>query len=135
MWMGMRGAFFIIPIGIVYVFITSQTPIADMGKGVAIVGLAMFGGVLGGLAYSTIGRGLIRRGPVGRYLAGIVTLAPYMFVLSYIIGFTKGQSLFRRPSTEDLIITGVMAVGFGIVMGRSWFGGGNKTKRPSRPAT
>jgi len=81
-----------------------------------------------------IGRPLRQRGAVGRYLAGVVTLAPYMFVLSYIIDFTKGVSLFRRPSTENVIISVLMALFFGIVMGRSWFGNPKKDKH-GRPAT
>jgi drug/metabolite transporter (DMT)-like permease len=132
--MGMRGAIFIVPIALVYVFITSQTPIADIGKGLIVVALAMLGGALGGLAYSVIGRPLRRRGAFGRYLAGIVTLAPYMFVLSYIIDFTKGQSLLRHPSRENVIIAVLMAIFFGTVMGRSWFGN-SKKDGPARPAT
>jgi hypothetical protein len=134
MWMGMGGAMFIVPIALVYVFFTSNTPIADVAKFVIVVVLAMLGGVLGGLSYSAIGRRLIRLGTMGRCMAGIVTLAPYMFVLTYIIGFTKGQSLFRRPSGEDLVIAALMAVFFGVVMGRSWFGDPKRNKHPSRPA-
>ena len=122
MWMGMRGAIFVIPIAVVYVFITSQTPLADLGKGVTVVALAMLGGALSGLAYSAIGRRLLKFRPIGRYLAGTITLAPYMFVLIYIVDFTKGVGLLHRPTTEDLVIAALMAVFFGVVMGRSWFG-------------
>jgi hypothetical protein len=133
LWMGMRGAIFIVPIALVYVFVTSQTPIADIGKGLIVVALAMLGGALGGLAYSVIGRPLRRRGAFGRYLAGVVTLAPYTFVLTYIIDFTKGQSLLR-PSREHVIIAVAMAILFGTVMGRSWFGN-SKEDEPTPPAT
>jgi hypothetical protein len=112
----------------------AKHPFADIGKGVIVIALAMLGGALGGLAYSVIGRPLRRRGAAGRYLAGVVTLAPYMFVLGYIIDFTKGVSLFRRPSTENVIVSVVMSIFFGSVMGRSWFGNPNKDE-PGRPAT
>ena len=127
MWMGMRGALFVLPIAVVYVLITSQTPIADLGKGAIVVGLAMLGGALSGLAYGAIGRQLLKFRPLGRYLAGTITLAPYMFVLIYIIDFTKGVSLLHRPSTEDLVVAGLMAVFFGAVMGR--FGDAKTGKR------
>jgi len=122
MWMGMRGALFALPIVAVYVFITSQTPFADLGKGILVVVLAMLGGALSGLAYSAVGRPLRQFGPIGGYLAGVITLAPYMFVLIYILDFIKGVSLLHRPSREDLVIAPLMAVIFGTVMGRSWFG-------------
>jgi hypothetical protein len=134
LWMGMRGAFYILPIVLVYVFVTSQTPLADIGKGVIVVALAMLGGALGGLAYSVIGQPLRRRGAFGRYLAGIVTLAPYMFVLGYILDFTKGQTLFRWPSRENVIVSVLMSIFFGVVMGRSWFANPEKSK-PARRAT
>jgi hypothetical protein len=128
LWMGMRGAIFFVPIALVYVFVTSQTPVADISKGVIVVALAMLGGALSGLTYSVIGRPLRRRGAFGRYLAGMVTLAPYMFLLGYILDFTKGQTLFRRPSRENVIISVLMALFFGIVMGRSWFANPEKSE-------
>jgi drug/metabolite transporter (DMT)-like permease len=135
MWMGMRGAVFILPIALIYVFVTSQTPVADIAKGVIVIALAMLGGSLSGLAYTLAGRRVLRLGVMGKYLAGVITLAPYMFILIYIIGFTKGERLLRAPSAEDLFIASFMALVFGVVMGRSWFGNARRVKKLRDPAT
>ncbi len=121
LWMGMRGAMFLVPIALIYVLFTSQTPLADITKGVIVVALAMLGGALSGFAYSLFGRRLRTIPRIGKYLAGMVTLAPYMMVLNYIIVFTKGQTLTDLPSRGYLVVTTLMTVFFGIVMGNSWF--------------
>jgi hypothetical protein len=82
LFMLMRGAWLVAPLAIIYVFVTSATPLSDIARGASVVGLAMVGGALSGLAYGLVGRHLRTAMPGGRYLTGIITIAPYMFLLT-----------------------------------------------------
>jgi uncharacterized membrane protein HdeD (DUF308 family) len=117
-----RGASIILPIIVVYVRATSPDPWASLMTGVGIAVLAMIGGALSGFAYSLVGRHLRKAIPGGYYLTGIVTLAPYMFVLSYIVRLSDGVSLWHRPRGGEVAISGVLTLAFGIALGRAWFG-------------
>lgn len=116
-----RGAWIIAPIAIVYVLLTSDTPLVTLGHGVAVIGLAMTGGALSGLAYGLVGRRLQRAFRGGWYLTGIITIAPYMFVLTYVIRLADHKPLLAPLTGLDLGVSLVMAVLFGLVMGASWF--------------
>jgi hypothetical protein len=102
-WMGMRGAL-IIPVAVIVLFATSETPLADLGTFAVVVAFAIVGGALSGLAYSVLGRHVLKLKGIGRYLAGIITLAPYMFVMVHVIGFTDGEHFLRRPSTAVRLV-------------------------------
>jgi hypothetical protein len=132
--MGMRGAL-IIPVGVIVLFATSETPLADLGNFAIVVAFAVVGGALSGLAYSVLGRQVLKLKGIGRHLAGIITLAPYMFVMVHVIGFTYGERFLRRPSITDLVTGSIMAIVFGIALGFSWFRTQNVQDGPSRPAT
>jgi hypothetical protein len=134
MFMMMRGAWIIAPIAIVYVLATSHTPGADLVRGASIVGLAMLAGGLSGLAYGLIGRHLRNAFPGGQYATGIVTIAPYMCLLTIIVRMADGKRVWAPLTTEDLVIAGLMTVVFGIVMGHSWFAPeGSADKQAKRP--
>jgi len=121
MFMLMRGAWIVAPIAIVFVFVTSDSPWRTLAHGAAVVGLAMLGGAVSGLAYGTIGRHLQRAFTGGRYVTGVVTIAPYMFILPYIIRLADGKPLLAPLTGEDIGISAAMSIGFGLVMGHSWF--------------
>jgi hypothetical protein len=120
--MSLRGALFVVPIVVIYVLATSHTPLVDLALGASVVGLAVVGGAFAGLSYSALGRHLLRLGRFGRYLAGIATLAPYMFVLPFILRVADRRSVFAPLEEEDWVIVAFMSVFFGIVMGEFWFG-------------
>ena len=121
MFMMMRGAWLVAPIVIVYVLATSPTPGADLVRGTEVVLLAMFAGGMSGLAYGLLGRHLQRAFPGGRYATGLVTIAPYMFLLPYVVRLIDRKRFWSALSTEDLVIASLMTVMFGLVIGHSWF--------------
>ena len=100
------------------------------GAGVAV--LAMVGGGLSGLAYGLVGREVRTTMRGGYYLTGILTLAPYMFVLPYILRLVDGAPFWRRPSGADLTISSIMTLVFGVVLGRAWFGPDDEVKPKER---
>ena len=133
MFMMMRGAWIVAPIAVVYVLATSHTPGADLARGAGVVGLAMLAGGLSGLAYGLLGRHLRTAFPGGRYVTGVVTIAPYMFSLTFIIRLAHAKRVWDPLTTEDLVITGLMTVVFGLVMGHSWFAAdASAEKQPPR---
>lgn len=122
MFMMMRGAWLVAPIAIVYVLATSPTPGADLARGTDVVLLAMFAGGLSGLAYGLLGRHLQKAFPGGHYLTGIVTVAPYMFLLPFVSRLIDRERFWSALTTEDLVIASLMTLIFGLGMGQSWFG-------------
>ena len=127
--MSLRGALFVVPIVVIYVLATSHTPFADLMLGATVFGLAVVGGAFAGLSYSALGRHVRRLGRLGRYLAGITTIAPYMLVLLFIIRVADHKTLYAPLVEEDWVIFAFMSVFFGIVIGASWF----REKRSREP--
>ena len=65
-------------------------PLRSAGQAASAVGLAALGGAAAGLIYAVIGRPLRAHGAAGNYAAGIVTVAPYLVVISvYWAGTTR----------------------------------------------
>jgi hypothetical protein len=122
MFMLLKGAWLVLPIMVVFVVATSETPVADLLHGASIGMLAIVAGGLSGLAYGLVGRHLSVAIPGGRYLAGLITVAPYMFVLPLIIRLIDHEPLWTPLSEGDIRVSGIMTVIFGIVFGHSWFG-------------
>ena len=117
-----RGAWYILPLAIVYVLVATAHPLLVLAKGALVAVLAVVGAALSGLAYGLVGRHLRTAFPGGYYLAGLVTIAPYMFVLSYAMSPFEGVG-FGRPFTRtDLVVGGLMTLVFGLMIGRMWFG-------------
>ncbi len=121
LFMLMHGAWIVAPILVVYVLLTSHTRLATLGLGLSVIGLAMAGGALSGLAYGVLGRHIQRAFRGAWYLTGIVTIAPYMFLLPFISRIADHKPFFARLSGEDVGIAIGMALLFGAVMGASWF--------------
>ena len=112
-----RGAWIIIPIAVIYVFATSPHPWVPIMTGVNIGVLAMVGGGLSGLTYGLVGRHLRTAVRGGYYLAGLLTLAPYMFALSYVIRAAHGIPLWSRPTEPEVVMSTIMTVLFGLAWG------------------
>lgn len=127
--MSLRGALFVVPIAVIYVLATSHTPLADLTLGVSVAVLAVVGGAFAGLSYSALGRHVRRLGRLGRYLAGITTIAPYILVLLLTIRVADHKALYAPFVEEDWVIFASMSVFFGIVIGASWF----REKRSREP--
>jgi hypothetical protein len=127
-----RGAVYLVPVLVVYVLATSPDPWSTLMTAAGIFVLAMLGGALSGFAYSLLGRRLRTAFPGGYYLTGIVTLAPYMFLLTYIARLTDGIPLWHRPRVPDFAISGFMTLLFGVVVGRAWFGPDDEGEHPTR---
>lgn len=117
-----RGALLILPIALIYVLSTGTHPWASIMSGLGIGLLAMAGGAVSGLAYGVIGRRVRTAVRGGCYVSGIVTLAPYMFVLPFIVRLSEGEPLWHRLSGSELAMSGGLTLLFGLVLGRSWFG-------------
>ncbi len=116
-----RGGFIFLPLIAVFVLFTSHTPLADLATGATGVGLLILGGALGGASYSLIGRHLLQWGRVGRYVAGITTVMPYLgmvMVVDRVLKLTPNNG----PIADDLAFVAGMSVLFGIMMGEIWFG-------------
>ena len=131
LFMLMKGAWIIAPIAIIYVLVTSDTPTADIAFGALVVAFAMFGGGLSGLAYGVLGRHLRTAIPGGHYLTGIVTIAPYMFVLPFLLRLVEHEPVLKPLTSEDIWIAAVMTLLFGGVMGHSWFAPGKLPEEAS----
>ena len=117
-----RGAWLVLPVALVYVLATSPHPWQSVMTGVGLAALTMAGGALSGLAYGLVGRHVRTAVRGGCYVAGIVTLAPYMFMLSFIFRLSEGEPLWRPLSGAELGMSGFMTLLFGLVLGRAWFG-------------
>lgn len=122
MFMMVRGAWLVAPIAIVYVLATSPTPGADLARGTEVVLLAMFAGGLSGLAYGLLGRRIQKAFPGGHYVTGIVTVAPYMFLLPFVSRLIDRGRFWSALTTEDLVIASLMTLIFGLGIGHLWFG-------------
>ena len=84
-----------------------------------ILGLATLGGAAGGLAYDVIGRPL-RSLPRGDYLAGLVSVAPYVAFVVVIIRASEHKPLLVAPDAAELFTFGICTLVFGIVFGHSF---------------
>ena len=117
-----RGAWLVLPIALIYLFATSPHPWASFMTGVGVVLLAMAGGGLSGLAYGLVGRHVRTAVRRGYYVTGVLTLAPYMFVLPFILRLSEGQPFWHRLSAAEVAMSGGLTLLFGLVLGRAWFG-------------
>ena len=88
---------------------------------VVMVGAA--GGAMGGLAYSLLGRPLLKVPRAGPYLTGIVLVGGYMGVLSFLIPYVDPDAPSLLGSRTGIFSLVFCVLVFGIVIGRSWFTG------------
>ena len=78
-------------------------------------------GAGGGLAFSLTHPTLKRLGNVGNYLTGVVCVGAYMGALLLAAPVAFGEPL--AGSRSDAVVVALVYVAFGLVVGRSWFGG------------
>ncbi len=128
LFMGARGALIMIPIAIVYVLLTSRTPLADLTNGAAFLLTAIAAGALAGLSYTLIGRYVKRVGTLGPYLAGIVTAAPYLWVIFHLDTNRKSHALFQAMDKVDYVFLAAFSIFFGSIIGVAF----RKKKEPTR---
>lgn len=113
-----RGAAILVPVLIVLTFLRSPAPVRTLAQVGGVVLFALLGSAVSGLAYGFIGRPLRAAFPAGRYLAGIVTIVPYMIVVTIIVQLTTKDPL---PLKAALFVGAALSVLFGLVIGHSWF--------------
>jgi hypothetical protein len=116
---GFKGGFIGLPIVILGILVTSASPSADLAMVGMVFGLATLGGAAGGLAYDVIGRPL-RAVPLGDYLAGVVSVAPYVAFVVVIIRATEHKPLLVAPDAAELFSFGICTLLFGLVFGHSF---------------
>ena len=76
-------------------------------------------GAAGGLAYSATRPILRRLGRPGDYLSGIVCVSSYMGAVALVAPIAFGESPIEDRT--DLLVFAVVSVGFGLLVGHSWF--------------
>jgi hypothetical protein len=96
--------------------------------------LAMCGGAVGGLAYSLLGRPLRRVPGIGRYLAGLVSVAPYVALIIPGIRLKEGKSLWGPIGSAELFAFWVCTVLFGLTIGHVWFAPDAESRASEKPA-
>jgi hypothetical protein len=116
-----RGAVVIGPLAIVAVFATSHTPWSDLGRGAGVLGLAMLGAALSGFAYGLVGRRLQHAFSAGRYLTGIVTIAPYMAAIDGAARLINRTPFWSPLSLADAAVIVGMTLLYGPMIGQFWF--------------
>lgn len=119
--MGARGAAFTLPLLVVAVLFISKHPARDLALGAALVGAAIVGGGLAGLAYSVAGRWVRPIPTIGPYAAGVLTVAPYMAVITLIVRVSDARPLVSPIQTAEVIAFGIMSVLFGVALGQALF--------------
>lgn len=116
---GMKGGFVGIPIVFVLIALTSQTPGADLLRVGQLFGLVTVGGAFAGLSYGVLGRWL-RPLPLGPYIAGLVTTAPYCAVLVLAIRIVDRHPVLAPLTAPDLAVAAICTLLFGPLLGH-WF--------------
>jgi hypothetical protein len=134
-FMAARGAVFLFPIAVIYVLLTSSTPLADLTSFAAVLLIAIFAGALSGLMYSLVGRRLRRLGLVGYYLSAIVTVAPYLVVLVNLGLDHRTPGLFRRADGWDYGFAAIGSIVVGLMFGHAFYKRDQRKDSVPEPAT
>jgi hypothetical protein len=95
--------------------------LTGVGRALLAIVLAAGGGAVGGLAYVLVGAPLRLIPRVGRYLAGIVTVAAYLGVLIVLIGYVDPNAGLSLAEPSGRFAFASCTLLFGIVMGHTWF--------------
>lgn len=119
--MGFRGAAFVLPVLILVVLIASDTPVLDIAKILGVISLALVGGGLSGAFYSLLGRHARRVMLVGSYLAGLLTVVPYLVVVILIVRMLDGDAVFAPVGRAEVIVLAIATGIFGPVIGHMFF--------------
>lgn len=129
MFMAARGAVFLLPIALIYVLLTSSTPLADLRMGAGFLLIAILAGALSGLMYSLVGKHLRRFGVVGYYLSAIITVAPYMLIIIQLDADSKTTRFFHHADSWDYAFAAIASIVVGSLFGHAFY------KRDQRKAS
>jgi hypothetical protein len=128
-----RGAWWLVPLAVIYVLATRPHPWASIMTGVEVTVLVVAGGALSGFTYSLVGQRMRASMRGGYYLTGLVTLAPYMFMLAYALRIMEeGVPLWHRPVKAEFAASAFMTLLFGLLLSRGWFGPKEEGERAER---
>ena len=93
-----RGAAFLLPIVVIYVLVTSSSPLFDLARVAGFLLIAILAGALSGLMYSFVARHLRRFGAVGFLIAprpyGLVDTLTYVVAPLPIAFVAKSQHVY-----------------------------------------
>lgn len=112
---GVRGAIGI-PVVVIILVLTSEHVTRDLLAGTAIIGAAILGGALSGAAYAVAQRWIAPLPGVGRSLAGMVTVAPYMLVVSGIVHVTQSEHWHDPIGGADVFAFVLCTIIFGLAL-------------------
>lgn len=85
----------------------------------AALGLGIYGGLVGGIAYALIRPPSRRLGRAGDYVTGIVCVYAYLAAFGIPAALFTSEEMFR--STTGWVILLIVGAVFGVVVGHSWF--------------
>lgn len=119
--MGFRGAAVVLPVLILVVLVASETPVLDIVRVFGVLGLAVLGGGLSGASYSLLGRHGRRVRLIGPYIAGVLTVVPYLLVLILVVRLLEQEVVFAPVGRAELFVVAIMAGIFGPVIGHMFF--------------
>jgi len=131
--MGLRGLFIALPL-ILIGLLWSRTPITELGMILTFLGLALLGGFLAGLSYSLVGRWLRRIPLMGPYLAGLVTVVPYMLVALVMVHLGEQTPLQWPPEGADVFTVTLLSLLFGPFLGYLMFRTSSEKSSDTTPA-
>lgn len=113
----------IVSLRLLFVLPALFTDPATVGEAAVVVMAGAAGGAAGGLAYSFLGRPLLKVPTVGPYLTGIVMVAGYLGVLALLVPYVDPDAPRFFGSPLGVASYAVCVLIFGIIIGRSWFTG------------
>ena len=88
----------------------------------AAIGLSALAGAVAGLSYTLLGRPLRKIPGIGRYLAGIVCAAVYLFPLGLLISYaSRGETTGVFPDPVFMVVLFGLSVFWGLIIGHWWF--------------
>ena len=112
----------VLPLFAFYLVFKSHSVLADLETFAIAICLAILGGALSGLSYSLLGRHVVNRGSLGRYVAGITTVFPYMVMVDVIDRVAKLSSDIGPLGMFDVYLVAGLSVLFGVPLFTLWFG-------------
>ena len=115
-----KGGIILIPAFVIYV-IAGGDAVSVLKQAGIVFGLALAGAVGGGLTYGLAGRHLKKIPAIGRPLAGIVAIAPYVASAVGIVLWEDSGNPFRPWGDEHWFMWTLLTLLFGVVIGLSWF--------------
>jgi len=117
-----KGAIVLVPAAILVFVFNGPSGFEGLDQAAAWIGLIVLSSAVSGLAYGLIGRHIRASAPGGDYLAGIVSVAPYMAAVAAVVqAENEGLSVFAPWSVPTFFVFAVCTVVFGAVLGHALF--------------